>query len=80
MVPKSLGLRFPPMTDDPIERLAAELVRRFGGGAAMEAGHLAEKARRIGDAGSAKKWNTVAAVARRLQDGLPAKYDSDFLE
>jgi len=37
------------MDQSEIEKLAAEPVRRSGGGAALEAAHLAEKARQRGD-------------------------------
>ena len=68
------------MNGADIDRLAADLISRFGGGAAIEAAHLADKHRERGDTKGAETWARIASLIYRQAAGMPSKRDSDYME
>ena len=64
------------MTDPLTERLIADLTRRFGGGAAMEAAHVADKMRARGDKEGAVLWMQISVILRQQTEELPSRRDS----
>jgi hypothetical protein len=53
--------------NNDIERIALEMTKRFGDGAARIARELAEIADVLTDLSSAEKWSNIARAIERLQ-------------
>jgi hypothetical protein len=53
--------------NNDVERIALEMIKRFGGGAARIARELAEIADVLTDLSSAEKWSNIARTIERLQ-------------